>query len=174
MYTLTFMFIVVSLAVVSGLGTNNSTSCGELKFLVMCHFLKLSTSGKVHRSRKKMHANPICLWFLSVVSFLPGLGLMKTTVLESMCTPSYFRLDTLPLFPLSLSSTIMLRPLPLHFGSRTIFFTRRSPPSGTNTTWPWPAPFRLSHDHVAIASWSDQYYVARSMGTRLQKPPPHN
>ena len=32
----------------------------------------------------------------SVVSFLPGLALMKTTVLESMRTLSYFRLDTLP------------------------------------------------------------------------------
>ena len=31
----------------------------------------------------------------SVVSFLPGLGLTKTTVLESMRTLSYFRLDTL-------------------------------------------------------------------------------
>jgi len=30
-----------------------------------------------------------------VVSFLPGLALMKTTVLESMCTLPYFRLDTL-------------------------------------------------------------------------------
>ena len=33
----------------------------------------------------------------SVVSFLPGLGLTKTTVLESMRTLSYFRLDTLTL-----------------------------------------------------------------------------
>ena len=32
---------------------------------------------------------------LSVVSFLSGLALMKTTVLESMRTLSYFRLDTL-------------------------------------------------------------------------------
>ena len=31
----------------------------------------------------------------SVVSFLPGLALMKTTVLEPMRTLSYFRLDTL-------------------------------------------------------------------------------
>ena len=31
----------------------------------------------------------------SVVSFLPGLALMKTTVLKSMRTLSYFRLDTL-------------------------------------------------------------------------------
>ena len=53
MYNLTVMFIVVSLAVVSGLGT--ITSYGELKFLVTCHFLELRTSGKVHRSRKKMH-----------------------------------------------------------------------------------------------------------------------
>ena len=30
-----------------------------------------------------------------MVSFLPGLALMKTTVLESMRTLSYFRLDTL-------------------------------------------------------------------------------
>ena len=34
---------------------------------------------------------------LSVVSFLPGLALMKTTVLKSMRTLSYFRLDTLTL-----------------------------------------------------------------------------
>ena len=33
----------------------------------------------------------------SVVSFLPGLALMKTTVLKSMRTLSYFRLDTLTL-----------------------------------------------------------------------------
>ena len=31
-----------------------------------------------------------------MVSFLPGLALMQTTVLESMRTLSYFRLDTLP------------------------------------------------------------------------------
>ena len=30
-----------------------------------------------------------------MVSFLPGLAVMKTTVLESMRTLSYFRLDTL-------------------------------------------------------------------------------
>ena len=30
-----------------------------------------------------------------MVSYLPGLALMKTTVLESMRTLSYFRLDTL-------------------------------------------------------------------------------
>ena len=30
-----------------------------------------------------------------MVSFLPGLALMKTTVLESMRTTSYFRMDTL-------------------------------------------------------------------------------
>ena len=34
---------------------------------------------------------------LSVISFLPGLAFMKTTVLESMCTLTYFRLDTLGL-----------------------------------------------------------------------------
>jgi len=39
---------------------------------------------------------------------------------------------------------------------------------------PWPAPFRLSHDHVAITSLSDQYYVARILGTRLQKLRPCN
>ena len=76
-----------------------------------------------------------------------------------------------PFVPLSLSSTITLRLLLLHFGSRTIFFTRRSPPSQTNTTWPWPAPFWLSHDHVVIASWSDQYYVARSMGRDYRNRP---
>ena len=32
-----------------------------------------------------------------MVSFLPGSALMKTTVLESMRTLSYFRLDTLQL-----------------------------------------------------------------------------
>ena len=32
---------------------------------------------------------------LSVVPFLPGLALVKTTVLESIRTLSYFRLDTL-------------------------------------------------------------------------------
>ena len=36
-----------------------------------------------------------CELDLSVVSFLPGLVVMKTTVLESMRTLSYFRLDTL-------------------------------------------------------------------------------
>ena len=58
----------------------------------------------------------------------------------------------------SLAQSCLL-PLPLHFGSRTIFFTHRLPPSQTNTTWPWPAPFWLLPNHVAIASWSDQYYV---------------
>ena len=74
---------------------------------------------------------------------------------------------------------LLVGPIPrgpglLHFDSRTILFTRRSPPGRTNTTWPWPAPFRLFHDHVAIASWVDQYYVARSLGTRLQKARPRN
>ena len=69
---------------------NNFTSYGELKFLATCHFLELSTSGKVHRSRKK------CMQTRSVCGFLSGLALMKTTVLESMRTLSYFRLDTLP------------------------------------------------------------------------------
>ena len=36
-----------------------------------------------------------CELDLSVVSFLTGLAVMKTTVLESMHTLSYFRLDTL-------------------------------------------------------------------------------
>ena len=43
---------------------------------------------------------------------------------------------SVPLFPFSLSSTFMLGLLLLHFGSRTIFFTRRLPPGWTNTTWP--------------------------------------
>ena len=33
-----------------------------------------------------------------MVSFLPGLGLMKATVLKSMRTLSYFRLNTLNMF----------------------------------------------------------------------------
>ena len=43
---------------------------------------------------------------------------------------------SVPLFPSSLSSTITLWLLLLHFGSRTIFFTRRSPPAPTSTMWP--------------------------------------
>ena len=59
--------------------------------LVTYHFSGLITSGKVHCFRKKLTCEPDP----SVVSFLPGLALMKTTVLESMRTLSYFRLDTL-------------------------------------------------------------------------------
>ena len=40
-----------------------------------------------------------------------------------------------PLFPFSLSTTITLGLLLLHFGSRTIFFYTRSPPGRTSTTW---------------------------------------
>ena len=90
MYTLTVMFIVVSLAVVSGLGT---TSYGELKFLVTCHFF-----GTEHFQKSApIPKENACKSDLSMVSFLPGLALMKTTVLESMRTLSYFRLDTLPM-----------------------------------------------------------------------------
>jgi len=75
MYTLTVMFIVVSLAVFIGLGTI-FTSYGKLEFLVMCHFLELSTSAKSAPILKENACEPN----LSVVSFLPGLALMKTTV----------------------------------------------------------------------------------------------
>ena len=84
------MFIVVSLAVFIGLGTIFN-SYGKLQFLVMCHFLELSTSAKSAPIPKENACEPD----LSVVSFLPGLALMKTTVLESTCTLSYFRLDNL-------------------------------------------------------------------------------
>ena len=38
-----------------------------------------------------------------------------------------------------------------------------------------PAPFRLSHKlfHTSITSWSNQYHVACSLGTRPQKLRPH-
>ena len=49
------------------------------------------TFGKVHQSWKKMTCKPNP----SVVSFLPWLALMKTTVLKSMRTLPYLRLDTL-------------------------------------------------------------------------------
>ena len=51
-------------------GNDYFTSYGEPKFMVTCHFLELSTSGKVHRFRKKMHPNPICVWFLSYLGWL--------------------------------------------------------------------------------------------------------
>jgi len=76
--------------VISGLG--NFTSYGELNFLVTCHFLELSTSSRESAPIPKENA---CEPDLSVVSSLPGLALMKTTVLESMRTLAYFRLDTL-------------------------------------------------------------------------------
>jgi len=77
------------------------------------------------------------------------------------------------LFLFSLSSTITLGPLLLHFGSCTIFFTRRLPPNRTSVA---PAPVQLSHNffHTSIASWSDQYHVASSLETRPQKPCPCN
>ena len=55
------------------------------------HFAVLTTSGKVHCFRIKLTFKPDP----SVVSFLPGLALIKTTVLESMRTLSHFRLNTL-------------------------------------------------------------------------------
>ena len=61
--------------------------------LVTYHFAGLTTSGKVHCFRIKLTFEPDP----SVVFFLPGLALIKTTVLESMRTFSYFRLDTLGL-----------------------------------------------------------------------------
>ena len=70
MYTPIVMFIVVSLAVVSGLGTIILPVTANLNFWSLAIFLELSTSGKVHRPRKKMHANPICLWFLSYLGWL--------------------------------------------------------------------------------------------------------
>ena len=57
----------------------------------MYHFVGLTTSGEVHCFRIKLTFEPDP----SVVSFLPGLALIKNTVLESMRTLSYFRLDTL-------------------------------------------------------------------------------
>ena len=50
-----------------------------------------TTSEKAHRSRKKV----TCELDPSVVSLLRGLALMKTTILESIRTLPYFRLDTL-------------------------------------------------------------------------------
>ena len=82
MYTLTVMFIVVSLAVVSGLGVT-----ANLNFWSRVIFWNLALPEKC--------TDCACEPDLSVVSFLPGLALMKTTVLESMRTLSYFRLDTL-------------------------------------------------------------------------------
>ena len=60
--------------------------------LVTYRFLGLTTFGKLHRFSIKL----TCESDPSVVSFLSGLALMKTTVLKSMRTLSYFRLDTLP------------------------------------------------------------------------------
>ena len=45
-----------------------------------------------------------------MVSFLPGLALMKTTVLESMRTLSYFRLDTLTMSPWTYCPTAQCSP----------------------------------------------------------------
>ena len=59
--------------------------------MVMYHFVGLTTSEKVHCFRIKLTFEPDS----SVVSFLPGLALIKSTVLESMHTLSYIRLDTL-------------------------------------------------------------------------------
>ena len=91
MYTLTVMFIVVSLAVVCGLGT---TSYGELNSnfwsrAIFWHLVLPENGALIPKENA-------CEPDLSVISFLPGLALMKTTVLESMRTLSYFGLDTLP------------------------------------------------------------------------------
>ena len=77
----------------------------ELKFLVTYHFLELSTSGKSALIPKENACEPD----LSVVSFLPGLALMKTTVLESTRTLSYFRLDTLGIIKNEQSITVTSR-----------------------------------------------------------------
>ena len=90
------MFTVVSSLARSGQRSGNKVILpvtANLKFLVTCHFSELTTSGKVHQSRIKLTRKPDP----SVVSFSPGLALMKTTVLESMRKLSYFRLDTLTL-----------------------------------------------------------------------------
>ena len=42
----------------------------NLNFWSRAIFWNLALPGKVHRSRKKMHANPICLWFLSYLGWL--------------------------------------------------------------------------------------------------------
>ena len=60
--------------------------------LVSQHFLGFTTSGKVHCFLIKLTCEPDP----SVVLFLPGLALIKTTVLESMHTLDYFRLDGRP------------------------------------------------------------------------------
>ena len=65
----------------------------KLNFWSRAIFFELSTSGKSAPIPKENACEPD----LSVVSFLPGLALMKTTVLESTRTLSYFRLDTLQL-----------------------------------------------------------------------------
>ena len=42
----------------------------NLNFWSRAIFWNLALPGKVHRSRKKMHANPISLWFLSYLGWL--------------------------------------------------------------------------------------------------------
>ena len=75
---------------VSGREQNNFTSYGELK--VFGHVPFFGT----YRIRKSAQIpNKIDTQTRSVCGFLPGLALMKTAVLESMRTLSYFRLDTL-------------------------------------------------------------------------------
>ena len=59
--------------------------------LVTHHFSGLTTFEKVLHFLIKL----TCEFDASVVSFLPKLVLMKTTILELMRTVSYFRLDTL-------------------------------------------------------------------------------
>ena len=83
------MFIVVSLEVISGLGTIILSVTANLNFWSRAIFWTLALPEKcTDPERKSMRTRSVC-------GFLPGLALMKTTAWKSMRTLLYFRLDTL-------------------------------------------------------------------------------
>ena len=70
---------------------------------------------------------------------------------------------SVPMLPFSFSSTITLGVVLLHFSSRTMFCTRRSPPGWTSTTWPvfWGREHR-NYAH-AIKVWWINIYIHTNM-----------
>ena len=72
---------------------------------------------------------------ISLFHCLSQTSLLSTPVCQTLSPLPYSLWCSVPLFPFSLSSTITLGLLLLHFGSHTIFFTCRSPPGRTSTTW---------------------------------------
>ena len=125
-----------------------------LSLVVFPRLVKYPTNISVLSFQDASSANPK----LSVALFREGLISGTTSQLQT-----------------SLSSTITLGSAPAPFWLSHDIFTRPSPSGRTSTILSLLHFGSRMHAHnLWIASWSDQYHVASSLGTRSQKPCPRN